>query len=72
MNALLVRQAIGYQLIQGKLKCTVETSLSENTIAAIPEKGLKELVTDAENYYRDGNKQIAVEKGATLAQLAIA
>lgn len=34
----------------------------ENTIAAIPEKGLKELVTDAENYYRDGNKQIAVEK----------
>lgn len=62
MNALLVRQAIGYQLIQGKLKCTVETSLSENTIAAIPEKGLKELVTDAENYYRDGNKQIAVEK----------
>lgn len=54
MNALLVRQAIGYQLIQGKLKCTVETSLSENTIAAIPEKGLKELVTDAENYYRDG------------------
>ena len=36
--------------------------MSENTIAAIPEKGLKELVTDAENYYRDGNKQIAVEK----------
>lgn len=62
VNAILKINGLHYRLEQGQLKSTVDPSLITENLSAISEKGLRELLSDAEQYYCDGNKQIAVEK----------
>lgn len=62
VNALLKLNFITYKLEQGRLDSTLDVSIDKNDLSAISEKGLKELVIEAERYYHAGNKQIAVEK----------
>ncbi len=62
LNALFKLNSINYKFEQGRLINTLDVSISKNEISSISEMGLKELVTEAERYYHDSNKQIAVEK----------
>ena len=61
VNALFKRNLVAYKMEQGQLQSTMELSIDKKDIAVIPEKGLKELVNEAQEYYRSGNKKIAVE-----------
>ena len=38
------------------------TDIDKQDVSTISEKGLKDLIIEADSYYRTGNKQIAVEK----------
>lgn len=62
VNALFKRNLVAYKMEQGQLQSTMELSIDKKDIAVIPETGLKELIDEAQEYYRSGNKQIAVEK----------
>lgn len=62
LNALFKLNSINYKFELGRLVNTLDVSISKNEILSISEIGLKELVTEAERYYHDSNKQIAVEK----------
>lgn len=62
VNALFKHNLVAYKLEQGQLQSTMELSIDKKDVAAIPEKGLKELINEAQEYYQIGNKQIAVEK----------
>lgn len=62
VNALLKLHEIPYNLKMGKLENIFDISINNKYISSIPEKGLRELLWDAESYYKKGNKQIAVEK----------
>lgn len=62
INAILKLHDVPYKLDQGKIENTLEIPIDKNDIASISEKGLKELVIEENEYYRSGNKQIAVEK----------
>ena len=62
LNALFKLNSINYRFEQGRLVNTLNVSIGRKEISSIHEKGLKELVIEAEKYYHEGNKQIAVEK----------
>lgn len=62
INALFKLNAIAYKLEQGQVQSVLEVTIDRKDISAISEFGLKELLNEAERYYRSGNKQIAVEK----------
>ena len=62
MNTLLNLNSVAYKLEQGRIKSTFDVSIDKKDVSAISEKGLKELLNEADTYYRAGNKQIAVEK----------
>ena len=62
VNALFKLNSIPYELKLGRIVNAYEVSLSKEDVSAINEKGLKELLDEATNYYNSGNKQIAVEK----------
>lgn len=62
MNTLLKLNSVAYKLEQGQIMSTFEVSIDKKDVSAISEKGLKELLNEADTYYRAGNKQIAVEK----------
>lgn len=62
MNALLKLNEIPYKLENGRIETVLDISIGKQEISAISEKGLRELLLEAEGYYKNGNKQIAVEK----------
>lgn len=62
VNALFKLNSVPYRFDQGRLVGVADISIDKSDISSIPEIGLKELVIEADKYYRDGNKQIAVEK----------
>lgn len=62
INALLKLNGISYRLEQGRIESTFEISIDKGNISIISEQGLKDLLLEADNYYRKGNMQIAVEK----------
>lgn len=61
-NSLLKLNSIAYKLEMGQIKSLLDVSIDKEDISTISEKGLRELVFDAERYYHEGNKQVAVEK----------
>lgn len=62
VNALLNLNKIPYKLENGRIESIRDVSIAKQDISAIPEKGLRELLMEAESYYNQRNKQIAVEK----------
>lgn len=62
VNALFKLNGLQYKLENGRIESTLDVTIEKNDISAIPEKGLKDLIMEAESYYNSGNKQIAVEK----------
>ena len=61
-NTLFKLNSVAYKLEQGRIESTLDISIDKKDVSAISEKGLKELIREADGYYRAGNKQIAVEK----------
>lgn len=62
INALFKLNSVLYKLEQGRVESILEISIDRGNVAEISEKGLKELINEADGYYRSGNKQIATEK----------
>lgn len=62
VNALFKLNGLPYKLENGCIESTLDVTIKKKDISAISERGLKDLLMDAENYYNKGNKQIAVEK----------
>lgn len=62
VNAILKLNTVPYKLEQGRLVSILSVEISKSDISSISEKGLKELVIEAEKYYHENNKKIAVEK----------
>ena len=62
INAILKLYDVPYKLNQGKIENTLDIVLDNKDISSISEKGLKELINQANEYYQNGNSQIAVEK----------
>lgn len=62
MNTLFKLNSVAYKLEQGRIESTLDISIDKQDVSAISDKGLKELIREADGYYRAGNKQIAVEK----------
>lgn len=62
INALFKLNSITYKLDQGRVESTLDISINQKDVSEISEKGLKELINEADRYYREGNTQIAVEK----------
>lgn len=62
INALFKLNRLQYKLENGRIESSLVVSISKQAVADINEKGLKELLIEAEGYYNNGNKQIAVEK----------
>ena len=62
INTIFKLNSVPYKLEQGRIVSPLEISIDPKSLAEIPEKGLKELLSEADTYYRSGNKQIAVEK----------
>lgn len=62
INTLFKLNSVEYRLEQGRIVSNLEVNIDKKAISEIPEKGLKELIEEADNYYRADNKQIAVEK----------
>ena len=62
VNALLKLNGLPYKLENGRIESTLDVTIKKKDISAIPERGLKDLLMEAESYYNSGNKQIAVEK----------
>ncbi|WP_346889650.1 hypothetical protein [Clostridium sp. UBA1056] len=62
INALLKLNDISLKLDNGRMVNTFDNQINRNSLTAIQEVGLKELLQDATKYYDEGNLQIAVEK----------
>lgn len=62
VNALFNLNKLPYKLDNGRIESTFGVQIKKNDLSGIPEKGLKDLLIEAEHYYNNGNKQIAVEK----------
>lgn len=62
INALFKLNSVAYKMDQGKIVSTYDIAINKNEMSGIVEKGLKELLEEANEYYRNGNRQIAVEK----------
>ena len=62
VNALFKLNSVTYKMEQGQIVSTFDVAIDKKDISGITEKGLKELLGEANNYYRAGNNQIAVEK----------
>ena len=62
INALFKLNSVAYKMEQGQIVSTFDVAIDKKDISGITEKGLKELLGEANDYYRAGNKQIAVEK----------
>lgn len=62
VNALFKLNSVTYKMEQGQIVSTFDVAIDKKDISGITEKGLKELLGEANDYYRAGNKQIAVEK----------
>lgn len=62
VNALFRLNGLPYKLENGRIESTLDVTIKKKDISAISERGLKDLLMEAENYYNKGNKQIAVEK----------
>ena len=62
INAIFKLNDVAYKLEQGRIESVLEIAIDKKDVSAISEKGLKELLNEANGYYRSGNKQIAVEK----------
>lgn len=62
INALFKLNSVTYKLEQGRIESILDISIDKENVSAISEKGLKELLNEADKYYRSGNKQIATEK----------
>ena len=62
INAFFKLNAVAYKLDQGCIESILEVTIDKKDVSKISEKGLKELLNEADRYYRSGNKQIAVEK----------
>lgn len=62
VNTLFKLNSVAYKLEQGRIESTLDISIDKKDVSAISEEGLKELIREADGYYRAGNKQIAVEK----------
>ena len=62
VNALFKLNSVTYKMEQGQIVSTFDVAIDKKDISGIAEKGLKELLREANDYYREGNKQIAVEK----------
>ena len=62
MTALLKLNSVAYKLEYGKIESILDVSINKKDVSSISEKGLRELLMEAESYYKKGNKQIAVEK----------
>lgn len=62
VNALFKLNGVPYKLENGRIESTLDVTIKKKDISAIPERGLKDLLMEAESYYNSGNKQIAVEK----------
>ena len=58
INALFKLNYVAYKMDQGKIVSTYDIAINKNEMSGIAEKVLGE----ANEYYRNGNKQIAVEK----------
>ena len=61
-NALLRLNNLHYQLTEGRLVIPSEVSLDAMQLDDVKEMGLKGLLSEANNYYMNGHKNIAVEK----------
>lgn len=62
VNTLFKLNKLPYKLNAGRVEGTLDISIKKVEMSQIPERGLKELLMEAENYYDKGNKHIAVEK----------
>ena len=62
INALFRMHSISYRLEEGRIENIYDITVDKKDVSVISERGLKELINEAEQYYRSGNKQIAVEK----------
>lgn len=62
VNTIFKLNSVSYKLEQGRIESTLDISINKKDVSSISEKGLKELIREADGYYREGNKQIAVEK----------
>ena len=62
VNALFKLNSVAYKMEYGQIVSTFDMAIDKKDISEIAEKGLKELLNEANNYYKAGNKQIAVEK----------
>lgn len=62
ITALLKLNSVAYKLEYGKIESILDVSINKKDVSSISEKGLRELLMEAESYYKKGNKQIAVEK----------
>ena len=62
VNSLFKSNDVAYKMERGQIVSTFDVAIDKKAISSIKEKGLKELLSEADDYYRAGNKQIAVEK----------
>ena len=62
INTLFKTNSVNYKLEDGQLQSVLEVAIDRVAVSSISEKGLKDLLNEADMYYRSGNKQIAVEK----------
>ncbi len=62
VNALFKLNSIPYRLEQGKVELLADATILSLDIGSIPESGLRNLIIEADGYYRKDNKRIAVEK----------
>lgn len=62
INAILKLNEIMFRLDSGKIVNTFDIQISQNSLEAVQEAGLKELLQEACKYYNANNLQIAVEK----------
>lgn len=62
INALFNLHSVSYRLEEGQFHSVLNVGIDKSTVSTISEKGLKELVLEADQYYQNGNLKIAVEK----------
>ncbi len=62
ISAILKMNSVTYKLSQGKIENTLNIPVRQKDISEIPEKGLKELIEEADRYYCESNVEIATEK----------
>ena len=56
INAFFKLNAVAYKLDQGCIESILEVTIDKKDVSKISEKGLKELLNEADRYYRSGNK----------------